>query len=77
MEEVEAILHREGVDTVILADCEIPQRDILRLAAICEREHVAFKIIPSYFRILVSGLHLETMSGIQSSAFNDCRGIDL
>ena len=62
MEDVEAILHREGVDTVILADCEIPQRDTLRLAGICEQELVAFKIIPSYFRVFVSGLHLETMS---------------
>ena len=35
----------------------------MRLAAICEQEHVAFKIIPSYYRIFVAGLHLETMSG--------------
>ena len=33
IEDIEAILHREGVDTVILADREIPQRDLLRLAA--------------------------------------------
>jgi exopolysaccharide biosynthesis polyprenyl glycosylphosphotransferase len=63
IEDISSILDREGVDTVILADCEIPQREILRLAAICEQELVAFKIIPSYFRILVSGLQLETMSG--------------
>ena len=63
MEDIELILQREGVDTVILADSKVPQQDIVRLAAICEEEHVAFKIIPSYFRILVAGLHLETMSG--------------
>src|SRR5207244_3343205 len=30
----------------------------------CEREMVDFKVVPSYFQILVSGLHLETVSGV-------------
>jgi exopolysaccharide biosynthesis polyprenyl glycosylphosphotransferase len=34
------------------------------LANLCEREMVQFKIVPSYFQILVSGLHLETVSGV-------------
>ncbi len=62
-DDLKSLLHRQSVDAVILADCDLPQQEILRVAAVCEQELVAFKIIPSYFRILVSGLHLETMNG--------------
>jgi len=31
---------------------------------LCEKELVQFKVVPSYFSILVSGLFLETLSGI-------------
>src|ERR1700757_1638117 len=34
------------------------------LASLCEKELVQFKVVPSYFSILVSGLYLETLSGI-------------
>ena len=36
---------------------------IPQLAAQCEKEMVEFKIIPSYFPILLSALHVETVSG--------------
>jgi exopolysaccharide biosynthesis polyprenyl glycosylphosphotransferase len=34
------------------------------LSQLCEREFVQFKVLPSFFQILVSGLHLETISGV-------------
>lgn len=34
------------------------------LATICEKEMVQLKVIPSYFQILVSGLSLQTISGV-------------
>jgi exopolysaccharide biosynthesis polyprenyl glycosylphosphotransferase len=40
------------------------QSEIVSLANLCEKMMVQFKVIPSYFQILVSGLHLETVSGI-------------
>src|SRR4029077_20915089 len=49
---------------LILADLEYERQRILHLANACEREMVEFKVVPSYFEILVSGLHLETVSGI-------------
>ncbi len=62
-DEIEDILRRESVDTVIVADMKLPADDLVNLSLLCEKELIAFKIIPSYFKILVSGLHLETMSG--------------
>ncbi|MCE9611980.1 MAG: exopolysaccharide biosynthesis polyprenyl glycosylphosphotransferase [Chthoniobacter sp.] len=58
------IIHRESVDMVVLTDVDGVKEDIVGLANTCEREMVQFKVIPSYFQILVSGLHLETVSGI-------------
>src|SRR6201993_3592052 len=34
------------------------------LASLCEMELVQFKVVPSYFSILISGLYLETLNGI-------------
>lgn len=62
--EVADLIHRHMVDMVILADVDSVKGEIVGLANLCEKEMVQFKIIPSYFQILVSGLHLETVSGI-------------
>lgn len=62
--EISDLIHRHMVDMVILADVDCVKGEIVGLANLCEKEMVQFKIIPSYFQILVSGLHLETVSGI-------------
>lgn len=62
--ELEDVIHEQSVDMVILTDINVVRGDIIRLANLCEREMVQFKVIPNYFQILVSGLHLETVSGI-------------
>jgi exopolysaccharide biosynthesis polyprenyl glycosylphosphotransferase len=59
-----AIFAEQGVDMVMLADLDCVKGEIVGLANLCEREMVQFKIVPSYFQILVSGLHLETVSGV-------------
>jgi exopolysaccharide biosynthesis polyprenyl glycosylphosphotransferase len=58
------IFHELGIDMVMLADVSCVKGEIVGLANLCEREMVQFKIVPSYFQILVSGLHLETVSGV-------------
>ena len=62
--ELSDVIGRESVDMVVLTDVNGVKGDIVGLANTCEREMVQFKVIPSYFQILVSGLHLETVSGI-------------
>jgi exopolysaccharide biosynthesis polyprenyl glycosylphosphotransferase len=63
-EEIGEIIRRQAIDMVILSDVNSVKGEIIGLANLCEREMVQFKVIPSYFQILVSGLHLETVSGI-------------
>ena len=53
-----------AVDIVLVADVNVPVKHWEALASLCEKELVQFKVVPSYFTILVSGLSLEMISGI-------------
>src|SRR3981081_3886519 len=64
IEEAERLISSVAIDILILADLDYDRERIFELADACEREMVEFKVVPSYFQILVSGLHLETISGI-------------
>ena len=63
-EEIVKIIDHRGIDIVMVADMNSAQSEIVGLANLCEKMMVQFKVIPSYFQILVSGLKLETVSGI-------------
>jgi exopolysaccharide biosynthesis polyprenyl glycosylphosphotransferase len=63
-EEIRNLVETLAVDIVLLADANLPVKHCEALASLCEKELVQFKVVPSYFSILISGLHLETISGI-------------
>ena len=58
------LLEQRCADIVILADLHLGMGEIIGLVNLCEMEFAQFKVIPSYFQILASGLRLETISGI-------------
>ncbi len=58
------LLERRQADIVILADLYAPMGEIIGLVNLCEMEFAQFKVIPSYFQILASGLRLESISGV-------------
>jgi exopolysaccharide biosynthesis polyprenyl glycosylphosphotransferase len=58
------LLEQRCADIVILADIYGTMGEIIGLVNLCEMEFAQFKIIPSYFQILASGLRLETISGV-------------
>lgn len=62
--DIESIIRNGHIGILILSDPEVPNDQVLRLAELCEREYIQFKKVPSYFQILVSGLQLETISGV-------------
>ncbi len=62
--DLETILREQEVDMVILADLGGSTAEIVALTNLCERALVQFKVIPSYFQILLSGLKLETISAV-------------
>ncbi len=63
LDELEDIMLDHRADMVLLADLSGPRERSLQIAGLCEREMVQFKIIPSCFRIFLSGLQLETVAG--------------
>ena len=63
-EGLRAILRASGTDVVLVVDGTLDRHQMLELAEICGREFIDFKIVPSCFQILVSGLQLESIHGL-------------
>lgn len=63
-DEVRRLLETFAPDIVLVADVNVPAKDWEALASLCEKALVQFKVVPSYFTILVSGLNLEKISGV-------------
>ena len=87
-EGLRPILRSSGADIVMVVDGCLNRDQMLELAETCGREFIDFKLVPSCFQILVSGLQLETFHGMPvlgigkmplHHAFNNTikRGIDI
>lgn len=63
LHEVEHLVSAHAVDMIMVADLHGPREQMIALANLCEREMIQFKVIPSCFRVFVSGLTLETIAG--------------
>jgi exopolysaccharide biosynthesis polyprenyl glycosylphosphotransferase len=61
---LQEIMEDHRPDIAIMADLDPMMGEIIALANLCMRENVQFKVIPSYFQTLSSGLHLEHVSGV-------------
>ena len=62
--DIQDLIKALAIDIVLIVDGNVGVKHLDSLASLCERELVQFKVVPSYFSILVSGLHLETLNGI-------------
>jgi exopolysaccharide biosynthesis polyprenyl glycosylphosphotransferase len=63
-DQLPTLLRKHHPDIIILGQSVISKEDTIELSNFCEKEYVQFKVMPSYFQILISGLKLETMSGV-------------
>ncbi|HTI71768.1 MAG TPA: exopolysaccharide biosynthesis polyprenyl glycosylphosphotransferase [Candidatus Limnocylindria bacterium] len=63
-EVLESLIQQRVADMVVLADMNAKYEEVVQLSNWCERALVQFKVVPTYFQILVSGLQLETISGV-------------
>ena len=57
-------LRSSGADVVMVVDGTLDRDQMLELAETCGREFIDFKLVPSCFQILVSGLQLESFHGM-------------
>ena len=73
--DLESLLRRHQIDVLIAARTDLPREFMIRAVEICERTYVEWKIIPSSFQILLSGLRLQTIGrlpvlGVEELAIN-------
>ena len=62
--QLEDLLRLQHIDIVIVTDLDLPTEDLLRVSSLCERLYVQFKIVPSFFRVFVTNLRMQTISGV-------------
>ena len=63
VDDLPRILGDHNINVAWLTDVNVDGDRIPQMASQCEKEMVEFKIIPTYFPILISALHVETVSG--------------
>ena len=61
---VRRLMHEHKPAMLIFADPAPESGELVKLTELCIKEHVQFKLIPSFFQIFASGLHLENISGV-------------
>ena len=62
--ELKDLLSEHHIDLAIVADQNPTRGELRDLVTLCEKEMVHLQIILSAFQVLISGLHLETTSGV-------------
>jgi len=63
VEDLPRIFDQHNINVAWLCDVNLDVDRIPELTAQCEKEMVEFKIIPTYFPILLSAIHVETVCG--------------
>jgi exopolysaccharide biosynthesis polyprenyl glycosylphosphotransferase len=59
-----SLLRSEDADMLVAINGAADRRELMEVSEICEREFVDFKLVPSCFQVLVSGLRLENVNGM-------------
>jgi exopolysaccharide biosynthesis polyprenyl glycosylphosphotransferase len=64
LDDLGQILHTRNYDALMLSDTHLPAEKLSEVVQICHRELVRFMVIPAFFEVLVSGLHIESIRGV-------------
>lgn len=63
-ESLEMLLQLGVCQMVVVADDALKTGTLMHIATVCEKEMIEFKLVPTCFQVLLSGLHLESVGGI-------------
>jgi len=61
---IRRVMCETGADVVMAVDGSASRESLLELAETCGKEFVDFKLVPSCFQILISGLEMESVNGL-------------
>jgi exopolysaccharide biosynthesis polyprenyl glycosylphosphotransferase len=68
---LETVFVEQDADIAIVVDFDLPTDALGEIASLCERLYVQFKILPNFFRIFVSNLRLQPVSGVPMLGVED------
>ena len=71
--ELTAVLRENQIDVLIAARTDLPRAQLLRAVEACERTYAEWKIIPSSFQIMLSGLRLQTIGRLPILGVEDIK----
>lgn len=63
-EDLRRMVRSEEADMLVAVNGAADRKTLLEVSEICGREFVDFKLVPSCFQVLVSGLQLESVNGM-------------
>lgn len=63
-DECRQLLRESGAEVVMAVDSALDRHQMLELAETCGKEFIDFKLMPSCFQVLVSGLQFESVHGV-------------
>lgn len=64
LDDLPDILHRKTCDALLLSGTNLSAEELSNIVQTCHREMVRFMVIPDFFQVLVSGLHVESLRGV-------------
>lgn len=75
IDDLPGILRSERVDVLIASRTDLPREQLRFVVETCESAYIEWKVVPSSFQILISGLRLQTVGrvpiiGIEDLAIN-------
>jgi exopolysaccharide biosynthesis polyprenyl glycosylphosphotransferase len=75
IDQLPALLKQERIDVLIASRTDLPRDQLRMVVETCEASFVEWKVVPSSFQILISGLRLQTVGrvpilGVEDLAIN-------
>ncbi|MCX6018175.1 MAG: undecaprenyl-phosphate glucose phosphotransferase [Chloroflexi bacterium] len=64
VDDIGAVLAREGIDEVIIAIPEATNEDLMRVISRCDRSSIGIKVVPDMFQILAGQLSIGELGGV-------------
>jgi exopolysaccharide biosynthesis polyprenyl glycosylphosphotransferase len=64
LDDVSGLLSRRQCDALLLSGANLSAEKLSHVVQTCHREMVRFLVIPDFFQVLVSGLHIESLRGV-------------
>ena len=64
IEQMEDVIKSQLIDILLVADFKLGTEKLLHISTLTERHYVEFKIVPTFFRIFISNLRLQSVAGV-------------